>query len=440
MFMAFYRFYRAVALDGIVNFSMLSCTMYLLCTPRRPSLKLWQYTALSAAGYYLSILLPSLPSPVPTIHIYWYYFICNILVELVMAHLLLQKGLLFKLIYIAFYVSFVQLYKMVCQPLYEQEFTLPARVYASLDVLSELILCLLLVLLLLLFRHAPLDTSLRFSPRQLFVSLYFPVSLLLSFILISNNIVPLRHSLQLISAVAITNLPVIYYFLSLVIHSYEELRQMDRALTQTQARLTSLRYSVELQEKLKKERHELKNNYYYIQALLDQGKYSQLRAYLDKMTGETLESLNQIETGNVLMDCLLNRKLAQARQLHIPTSTEIAITANLSVDEEALCTILLNLLDNAIEASQKEADPLLQISIKCVPGYLVCSIRNRVSQNVLAQNPRLRTTKPQADAHGFGTKIVSAAAKRCDGTLQYQMENGFFAVKFMLPLLSQPPA
>lgn len=438
MFLAFYRFYRAVSLDGIVNFALLSCTIYLLCGPRRPRLRLWQYTLLSTAVYYLATLVPSLPSPVPTAHIYWYYFICNILVQLALARLLLQKGWLFKLIYIAFFVSFVQLYKMVCQPLYEQEFTLPTLVYARLDVLSELALCLMLVLLMLLFRRSPLDTSLRFSARQLFVSLYFPVSLLISYILISNDIVPLRYSMQLISAAAITNLPVIYYFLSLVIRSYEELRRMDRALLQTQARLENLRVSAQLQEKLKKERHELKNNYYYIQALLEQNKYDQLREYLDRMTGQTLESLNQIDTGNALMDCLLNRKLAQARKLRIATSTEIAVPAELSVDEESLCTILLNLLDNALEASQKERDPLVQISIKCTPGYLVCSIRNRVSQDVLARNPNLQTTKADADDHGFGTRIVRAAAGRCDGTLQYQMENGFFTVNFMLPLLTGP--
>lgn len=437
MFMAFYRFYRAVALDGIVNFALLSCTIYLLCGPRRTGFRPWHYILLSTAVYYLSTILPSFPSLTPTNQVYWYYFTCNILVQLAAAQLLLQKNFLYKLIYIVFYVSFVQLYKMVCEPLYEQEFLLPSRTYACLDVASELLLCCMLVLLLVLFHRAPLDTSLHFSPRQLFVSLYFPVSLLIGYILIANRIISLDYSMQLISAIVITNLPVIYYFLSLVIHSYEELRRADRALTQTQAQLAGLRFSAELQEKLKKERHELKNNYYYIQALLKQKKYDQLNTYLEKMTGETLAALNQIETGNALMDLLLNRKLSRAGSLHIPTSTEIAVPTHLSVNEEALCTILLNLLDNAIEASQKEPDPMIQISIKCSPGYLVCVIRNRVSQDILAQNPLLRTTKTDSENHGFGTKIVASTVEHCNGILNYQMENGFFTVKFMLPLIGQ---
>lgn len=439
MFMTFYHFYRLVALDGIVNFALLSCTIYMLCGARRRWLRGWLYVLLSTVVYFAMMNLPSLPvyalpSTTPYVQPYWYYFLCNILVGLVLAHFLLDKAFLFKLIYIVFYVSFVQLYKMVCEPLYEREFLIPERLYAALDICSELILCVLLVLLILLFRKFPLDTSLRFAPSQLFIALYFPVSLLMAYVLVTNSPTLLNYSLQIISAVVITNLPVIYYFLSLIIRSYEDLRSLDQALTQTQAQLTRFRFSLTLQEQLKKERHELKNNYYYIQALLKQEKYDQLNAYLEKVTGEDLAALNQIETGNALMDYLLNRKLGEARQHHIRTCTEVVVPTSLTVSEDAFCTILLNLLDNAIEASRKEEDPLLQITIKCVQEYLVCVVRNKVSRDVLAENPDLRTTKADKNAHGFGTKIVSQAVERCDGILNYSMEDGFFTVKVMLPL------
>ena len=71
----------------------------------------------------------------------------------------------------------------------------------------------------------------------------------------------LNYSLQIISAVVITNQPVIYYFLSLIIRSYET-AEPGPGPHQTQAQLTRFRFSLTLQERLKKERHELKNIYY----------------------------------------------------------------------------------------------------------------------------------------------------------------------------------
>ncbi|EDN00352.1 ATPase/histidine kinase/DNA gyrase B/HSP90 domain protein [Pseudoflavonifractor capillosus ATCC 29799] len=134
------------------------------------------------------------------------------------------------------------------------------------------------------------------------------------------------------------------------------------------------------------------------------------------------------------MDYLLNRKLGEARQHHIRTCTEVVVPTSLTVSEDAFCTILLNLLDNAIEASRKEDDPLLQITIKCVQEYLVCVVRNKVSPDVLAENPDLHTTKADKSSHGFGMKIISQAVERCDGILHYSVEEGFFTVKVMLPL------
>ena len=99
-----------MALDGIVNFALLSCTIYMLCGAKRRWLRGWLYVLLSTAVYFAMMNLPSLPvyappSTSPYVQPYWYYFLCNILVQLVLAHFLLRKAFLFKLIYIVFYVS-----------------------------------------------------------------------------------------------------------------------------------------------------------------------------------------------------------------------------------------------------------------------------------------------------------------------------------------------
>ena len=69
---------------------------------------------------------------------------------------------------------------------------------------------------------------------------------------------------------------------------------------------------MELEERIKKERHELKNNYLYIQTLLNEQKYDKLQAYLDETICEKIKSISAISTGNSMIDYILNRKISEA--------------------------------------------------------------------------------------------------------------------------------
>ncbi len=134
-----------------------------------------------------------------------------------------------------------------------------------------------------------------------------------------------------------------------------------------------------------------------------------------------------------MIDYLLNRKIQEAQKFHIKTYTEIIIPAQLSTNEEVLCTILLNLLDNAIEASKQESDPDIQIIIKCVQNYLLCTISNKVSTNILDTNPELTTSKTDASNHGLGIKIIRSSVESQNGLLNFKCERGYFTASVMLP-------
>lgn len=150
-----------------------------------------------------------------------------------------------------------------------------------------------------------------------------------------------------------------------------------------------------------------------------------------------MSKLTDIQTGNTLIDYLLNRKIQEAQKFHIKTYTEIIIPGQLSINEEVLCTILLNLLDNAIEASKQEDTPDIQIVIKCVQNYLLCKISNKVSSNILSENPSLPTSKADVSNHGLGIKIIRSAVESQNGLLNFECEKGYFTASVMLPF-NQP--
>ncbi len=435
MWQLFYDFYRLVELDGILVYAAMAYIIHHLCGGRRPWVTPAAFTLLSTGAYLLCYTLPQVLCKQRGLLLpYWYNFGGLVVTLLVTSHLLLRRGIFYKLIYISFCTAFVQIFKMVCLPLYEQETAMPRPVYAAWDVATNALLLATLLLLFWLFVRFPIVSTLHLPPYQMLPALYFPLSMLLGFVLI--NAVPWlsRYMLPVCCGILLTNLPVAYYYIFLITHGYEEQHRMTMQLAQSDAQLEKYRYSAQMEEQLRKERHELKNRYFYIQTLVRQNKLEELEQYLEKVTGDDLTRLNQVETGNVLLDYLLNHKLRKAREQKIPTLVEVVLSAQLHLDENALCTILLNLLDNAIEASTGLTDAQIRVSIKTIPGYLVCIVANRTAGDVLARNPLLHTTKADTTRHGYGTKIIAQTVRRCDGILNYSMEEGYFTAKVMLPL------
>lgn len=441
MFNTFYQIFRYYSIEGMLHFAILSYTLYILCGPKKDTLLRWKYTlgttfvaeiilviirGFISESYYSFLSVGSIP--------YWVTYIESIGIQLLFAHLLLKGSIFYKLIYILYFIAFLQLFKVICSPIYLAEANMNSLLYQVLDLFTIGLLLTFLILLTCMFRKFKFYIAVKLPFWGILSALYFPASILICYGIALNNRSVYGYIIPFTAFIILTNLPLIYYILSIINKSYEEQRKLDDALTQTKAQLARFRFSIELQEQLKKERHELKNNYFYIQTLLNDKKYDQLNDYMDSVIGEKLSNLNEIQTGNILMDYILNRKVQEAHKYHIKTYAEVLVPSQLNISEDILCTIIMNLLDNAIEASRHESHPDIHITINCVQNYLVAKISNKTSENVLSTNPSLTTTKKDFHNHGLGLKIIREAVHRSNGIFQISNEEGYFTATIMLPM------
>lgn len=432
MFDFVYRLYRHA--DSCILYILMSYSLYILCGARHAAVKTWQYLLAGTAIFLcincgLGFAVQKLFSNSP----YWICIFSLGLSLLLCSRLFLQTSLLYRGTYILFSLTFIQLYKIVCSPLYELEFSMDARTYALIDFFTGLLFYALLILLCALFQKVRLNKKLSFVPEKYLLVLYFPLSILFCTMLTANNTSLWLKFAPILAAIIMTNLPIIYYFFTTIIDSYEKQRDLNNALQQTKAQLSHYRYAILLQDEIRKERHELRNNYFYIQTLLSEKKYDALDAYMQNVIGSKLSSIGQVQTGNTLMDYILNEKIREAQKKKIKLCTEILIPANLRLSEDSLCTILLNLLDNAIEASLDEANPDIRVMIRCNQGYLTVQIKNKISFDVLAKNPKLISTKENKTQHGFGIQIIQNTVREQNGILNLASDDGYFSATVMLP-------
>ena len=180
-------------------------------------------------------------------------------------------------------------------------------------------------------------------------------------------------------------------------------------------------------------RHELKNHIFYIDQLLEKRDYAALKEYVGKLRDVELDSAHVVSTGNSVIDAIINQKCGYAQTLGIRTEAAAVLPEELRIDELSLCSVLGNLLTNAIEGAAKAENAFLRVDMRPYKDYLVIVVKNTAARDVIKENPHLLTTKKDAENHGFGLKVVEQVADWYEGTLRLEMDEGhIFTASIMM--------
>ncbi len=188
-----------------------------------------------------------------------------------------------------------------------------------------------------------------------------------------------------------------------------------------------------LHQSVRQLKHDMKNHLMVLASYLNSEDYDAAKTY----TSEILDKLNgmhsYIETGNSLMNHILNEKLELARSCGIAIRAEIetlSFSRMRSIDFSALLT---NLLDNSIEASKYEPSKELLLHIFQERGYDAISVKNKIAKSVLAENPGLHSTKKDREQHGIGIAQIKKIAAFYDGICDFYEKDGYFCSRVFIP-------
>ncbi len=220
-----------------------------------------------------------------------------------------------------------------------------------------------------------------------------------------------------------------------------KINQKNTEQTENELLKLSLEQQSEMIEKIKIQYDnlsEIRHNYVhelaYMQGVLNEKNYIKLEEYLkEKLSSEKLKGYNYIFTSNKVIDSIINYKFGIAEQKGI--SVVCTLTAEIPESlEHDISIILSNLLDNAIEASEKLKDikPEIILNITQKSGYYSILIKNRIEDSVISENKQLHTTKVDKHHHGYGLKTVKMLTATHNGMTDIYEKDGFFIVNTML--------
>ena len=188
-------------------------------------------------------------------------------------------------------------------------------------------------------------------------------------------------------------------------------------------------------EEIKKIRHDLKGQYQMLQYFLANKEYDKLNTYLQEMTKSQYTPLHFVDCGNDVISAILNTEITRASQKDIQITYHFDITSKILISDYDLSHLLFNLLDNAIEAIERENPErrtiLLSIALK--RNYLFIKLLNSIEKDSTTREQALGTTsKSDKSYHGYGLKIVQEIVRKYDGIYQVDISKGTYHVDVAL--------
>ncbi len=189
-----------------------------------------------------------------------------------------------------------------------------------------------------------------------------------------------------------------------------------------------------LHESMRSLKHDMKNHLMVTLSYLNDNDVDAAKSYISQILNKLNAIHSYIETGNSLLNHILNEKLNAARESGIDVKAEVENLAFEKMEAIDFSALFSNMMDNAIEASLSEENPEIIVKVAKVRGYETIVVKNRVSHSVLAANPELATTKEDANEHGRGVAQIKSITEKYSGMCDFYEEDGYFVCSAFIPV------
>lgn len=197
-------------------------------------------------------------------------------------------------------------------------------------------------------------------------------------------------------------------------------------------------------EKIRRFKHDVRAHFTVISAYCENGDISGIKKYINDVMNNSAVYDVKSYTGNSEIDAIITYQISEA-----PDNIKVYVNGNVPVQtrisEYDLCTIIYNLLSNAIEASKNikdNNDKEIFFDIGVFNKQLYIRIKNKYSNEYIKENNILLsdiikkikngesiTLKEDKLNHGMGLKNVRNAVENYNGNIEIYLKDYWFVVE-----------
>ena len=209
---------------------------------------------------------------------------------------------------------------------------------------------------------------------------------------------------------------------------------------ENQAMKTNLDNYIKQEAEISKIKHDMENVALTTTTLLQEHDYAKLEKHFSQIINDLqVTDILHTDIKNVYLNAIIQQKYTKCKSKIKNVNFTCAADETFRKKEEIanidiidLCTIIANLLDNAIEAYTECNDYDIRINLDYINNSYRIEISNTIKGSVLSGNKALKTSKSDTKNHGIGIKSVKSRAEKYNGKTEFTEENGQFVARVWL--------
>lgn len=162
----------------------------------------------------------------------------------------------------------------------------------------------------------------------------------------------------------------------------------------------------------KKFRHDIKGHLLLVNDLINKKQYEACETYLHEINVRIDRFSNKISVNNGIADAIVNRFYVEAKQKGIDLQVKGHLPNPCYLSGYDICTILSNLLSNAIEAECAAGGETVHVEFRYTDSEIMLVVENDYIQDLEQSDGAFFTTKEDKANHGFGLENVKECIKK----------------------------
>ena len=182
-------------------------------------------------------------------------------------------------------------------------------------------------------------------------------------------------------------------------------------------------------------RHDMLRHLHTMLDLSHAGNNDRLNNYLEELTKKT-EDIPPVKIClHPIVNALISRALTKAKKDNIPMNLNIDVPADINISDNDLCTLIMNMLDNAISAAALLHDDQkrsVELTIHIRGRYLFVETINSYYGSIIQDKDTGLLQSKKGHGHGYGMKAMNEVAKKYSSKLQIMLEQDVITVRTAL--------